>query len=251
MKQILIIGGGGGLGKALVQESLDRNFQVVVAGRTKPSDPRVQKFYPTDAKDTDWGSIYPVIEREAPIDAVIFVPGTAVFGKTSRIPIESARRTFELNFWACTAAARAAAEFWSTNGRRGKFLAILSIAARRAVPFEAYYCASRAATARFLECLQLEYAHQHLEFLCAFPGLLRTPFRRNAEWYGLEPSFADEGADVQKTAQAIIHLLTGKRKTRVIGWRERSIDFADRLFPGLYDRTVLRTRTQRLLKNNP
>jgi len=253
MKQILIIGGGGGLGTALVKESLDRNFQVVVAGRTKPSDPRVQKFYQADAKGADWVSLYPVIERETstPIDAVIFVPGTAVFGKTGMIPLERARQTLELNFWACTTAARAAAEFWSAKGRRGKFLAVLSIAARRAVPFEAYYCSSRAATARFLECLQLEYAHQHLEFLCAFPGLLRTPFRRNAEWYGLEPGFADEGADVQKTAQAIIHLLTGKRRTRVIGWRERSIDFADRLFPGLYDRTVLRTRVQRLLKNNP
>jgi len=250
MKQILIVGGGGGLGGALVKESLDRNFHVVVAGRTRPSDPRVQKFYPTDAKEADWGSLYPLIERETPIDAVIFVPGTAVFGKTSMIPLERARQTFELNFWACAAAARAAAEFWSANGRRGKFLAILSITARRAIPFEAYYCASRAATARFLECLQLEYAQQQLEFLCAFPGLLRTPFRRNAEWYGLEPSFAYEGADVQKTARAIIHLLTGKRKTRVIGWRERAIDFADRLFPGLYDRTVLRTRIHGLLKNN-
>lgn len=251
MKQVLIVGGGGGLGSALVKESLNRNFRVVVAGRTRPFDPRVHRFYQTNAKDTEWGALYLLIEREIPFDAVIFVPGTAVFGKTSMIPLERARQTFELNFWACAAAARAAAEFWSAKCRRGKFLAVLSIAARRAVLFEAYYCASRAATARFLECLQLEYAQQQLEFLCAFPGLLRTPFRRNAEWYGLGPSFADEGADVQKTAQAIIHLLTGRRKTRVIGWRERTIDLADRLFPGLYDRTVLRARTRRLLKNNP
>jgi len=36
----------------------------------------------------------------------------------------------------------------------------------------------------------------------------------------------------------------------VIGWRERTIDLADRLFPGLYDRAVLRKRVQNLLKNN-
>jgi hypothetical protein len=71
------------------------------------------------------------------------------------------------------------------------------------------------------------------------------------EWFGLKPSFADEGADVQETADVMINLLTGKRKTRVIGWRERSIDLADRLFPGLYDRLVLRNRVQKLLKSNP
>ena len=253
MKQFLIIGGGGGLGSALVKNSLDRHFQVAVAGRTRPRDPRVKNFYSANANDADWSSVYRTIEQEtaAPIDAVIFVAGTAVFGKTSLIPLDKARQTFELNFWACANAARAAAEFWSAKGQSGKFLAILSIAARHAVPFESYYCASRAATTRFLECLQLEYSHKHLEFLCAFPGLLRTPFRRNVEWFGLEPNFADEGADVQRTAQVIINLLTGRRKTRVIGWRERSIDLADRLFPGLYDRIVLRHRVQRLLKSNP
>ncbi len=252
MKQILIIGGSGGLGKALAKQCFDRNFHVVVVGRTKPSDPRVQKFYPVDARNADWDTLYRVIAEETgyAIDAIIFVAGSAVFGKTSLVPFEKARQTFELNFWACAAAARAAAELWSRNDYRGKFLAILSIAARRAVPFESYYCASRAATARFLECLQLEYAHNHLQFLSAFPGLLNTPFRRTAEWYGLNPHFADEGADVGQTAQAIMRLSVGKRRRRVIGWRERSIDFADRLFPGLYDSTVLRARIQKLLKSS-
>jgi short-subunit dehydrogenase len=253
VKQVLIIGGGGGLGSALVKTSLDRHFQVAVAGRTRPCDQRVKNFYSIDATDADWASIYRTIEQKTatPIEAMIFVAGTAVFGKTSLIPFDKARQMFELNFWACTSAARAAAEFWSAKGHSGTFLAVLSIAARRAVPFESYYCASRAATVRFLECLQLEYNHKQLEFLCAFPGLLRTSFRRNVEWFGLKPSFADEGADVQETADVMINLLTGKRKTRVIGWRERSIDLADRLFPGLYDRLVLRNRVQKLLKSNP
>ena len=250
MKQILIVGGGGGLGTALVKTLLDQAYRLVVAGRTKPADERVQKFYAIDAGRVDWRSLYTTIEQDtaAPIDAVIFVAGTGVFGKTAVIPLESARQTFELNFWACTTAARAAAEYWEDKNRAGKFLAILSIVARRAVPFEAYYSASKAATARFLECLQLEYGHKNIDFVSAFPGLLKTSFRRRAEWYGLEPAFADEGADPDKTAHAVIRLLEGRRKTGVIGWRERSIDLADRVWPGLYDRAVLRYRVQRLLK---
>jgi NAD(P)-dependent dehydrogenase (short-subunit alcohol dehydrogenase family) len=250
MKLILIVGGGGGLGNALVKTLLDQDFRVVVTGRTKPADERVEKFYLNDAVSVDWRSLYVTIEQDAaaPLDAVIFVAGTGVFGKTVMVPIEGARQTFELNYWACTTAARAAAEYWDNKGRAGRFVAILSLVARRAVPFEAYYSASKAATARFLECLQLEYGPKGIEFVCAFPGLLRTPFRRHEDWYGIKPVFDHQGADVQKTARAVVGLLKGKRRTRVIGWRERSIDLVDRLMPGLYDRVVLRPRVKQMLK---
>ncbi len=251
MKQIVVVGGSSGLGNALVKDLIDRKNKVVVLGRTKPlDDVQIERFYPVDATTLDWPSTYLAIERETgrSIDSVIFVAGAGLFGNTNLIPVERAERIFELNFWACSNAARAAAEFWSAKGRSGKFVAILSIAARRAVPFEAYYSASKAATTRFLECIQLEYAHKNIEFICAFPGLLNTGFRDQAEWYGLEPKFVNQGADVRDTARAVIKLLEGERKMRVIGWRERTIDFADRILPGLYDRVVLRTRTERLLR---
>src|SRR5439155_21656481 len=107
--------------------------------------------------------------------------------------------------------------------------------------------ASKAAAQRFLECLQLEYSRTGIAFISAFPGLLRTSFRAQSEWYGIQRTPNEGGADVRTTAEAVINLLRGRRKARVIGWRERSIDLADRLFPGLYDRTVLRTRVQKAL----
>lgn len=246
MKQIAIVGGGGGLGSALVQQLLDQNYRLVVMGRTKPSDARIQKFYPVDATSVDWPSLYATIQKEtgAPCEAILFVAGTAVFGKTALIPLGGARGIFELNFWACAAAARAAAEYWSQQNLRGRFLAVLSIAARQAVPYEAYYSASKAAMARFLECLQIEYAHKGLEFICAYPGLLRTSFRSHAEWYGIDPAHADQGAEVQSTSRAIVNLLNGKRKANVIGWRERCVDLAGRFFPGFYARVVLSRRTR-------
>jgi short-subunit dehydrogenase len=188
------------------------------------------------------------IEKEtgAPIDAIIFVAGSAVFGRTLAIPLERARETLELNFWACTSAARAGAEYWCARNRSGKFIAILSIAARQAIPFEAYYSASKAATARFLECLQFEYDHRGIEFICAYPGALRTPFRSRSEWYGLIPRNCSQGMDVRKPAQAVLNLLAGRRKAEVIGWRERAIDLAGRLVRGLYNRAVLQRRAKKL-----
>jgi short-subunit dehydrogenase len=250
VNQILVVGGGTGLGGAVVRNLLNHGRKVVVLGRTKPSEElQIQKFYGLDAASVDWSSQFTTIEKEtgAPIDAVVYVAGSGVFGKASLIPVERARRIFELNFWACAFAARAAADCWASKGQRGKFLAILSIAALRPVPLESYYAASKAATLRFLECLQLEYKHKGIEFVSVFPGLLNTGFRRSAEWYGLKPAFADEGADVHKTAQAVIQLLEGRRKAQVLGWKERTIALADRLLPGLYDRVVLRGRVERLM----
>ena len=250
MKQVLVVGGGGGLGTALVKQLLDDGYKVFVAGQTKPIDERVSDFYRIELTNVDWPSLYCTIENKnvGPIDAIVFVAGSAVFGKTTLIPLPQAREIFELNFWACATAARTAAEYWETQKTPGKFVAVLSIAARRAVPFEAYYSASKAAAARFLECLQLEYADKKIEFLCAFPGTLKTGFRRRAHWYGLPAPSIDEGADVPATAKAVIKLLEGKRKTRVIGWRERTVDLADRVVPGLYERLLLRRRVRRLLK---
>jgi short-subunit dehydrogenase len=250
MKQMVIVGGSGGLGQALVTALLDHNCEVTVAGRTKAADERA-RFYAIDALTADWRSLYQSIEADTrtPIDAVIFVAGSAVFGKTALIPAGRARQTFELNFWACGAAAKAAAEYWSGHDRAGTFLAILSIVARHAVPLEAYYSASKAAMARFLESLQFEYASQNIRLLSAFPGMLKTPFRRQSGWYGIAPAATDEGADVGKTAHAILGLLEGKRRARVIGWRERSIDLADHLLPGLYDRLVLRARAKKQISH--
>jgi NAD(P)-dependent dehydrogenase (short-subunit alcohol dehydrogenase family) len=250
MKLVLVVGGAGLLGRSIVSHLADRGYKVAVAGRTKPADERVKRFYQVDVTSVDWRSLYNTIEKQTDgsIDAVIFVAGSAVFGRTSLIPVEEARQTFEINFWSSTTAALAAAEYWEQRRIEGTFVAILSISARLAVPFEAYYSASKAGAQRFLECLQLEYASRNQRFICAFPGRLKTPFRRQAAWYGMDPNFVDIGADPRKTAWAVIRLLEGNRRSRVIGWRERGVDLANRFLPGLYDRVILRRRIERLFK---
>jgi short-subunit dehydrogenase len=249
MKQIGVVGGSGSLGNAVVQQLIDRNYDVVVIGRANASDRRVRQFYAADAITTDWPSLYQRIARGTGkgLDGLVFVSGTASYGRTELFPMERARQIFELNYWTCTSAARAAAKYWTDEHRPGTFLAVLSIVARRAVPFEAYYASSKAATQRFLECLNLEYQQKNIQFLSAFPGMLRTPFRRSSEWYGIPAPTCDEGADVHETAKKLVDLLEGKRRVRVIGWREQVIDLADRFFPGLYDRAVLRNRVAKLL----
>jgi short-subunit dehydrogenase len=246
MSAALVVGGAGGLGRAIVQRLLDRGRRVIVAGRSASAAPGVERSYVVDATKVAWDAFLGTAQADAgtPIDAIVFVAGTAAFGRTARIPAERARSVLELNFWACAGAATAAAERWAAAGRAGTFVAVLSIVARRAVPFEAYYAASKAAAARFLECLDLEYGTRGARFVAAYPGTLETGFRRTADWHALDAA-PGRGSDPAAAARAIVGLLEGTRQTRVIGWRERSIDLADRVAPGLYDRVVLRRRVRR------
>lgn len=247
MRNVLVVGGAGGLGGALVAQLAGRGLGVAVAGRSPARDPRVRCSETIDARTVDWSALYERTEAAlgAQLDAVAFVAGGAVYGRTALVPAQQARDVFELNFWALGAAAIAAAERWSGRGQTGAtFLAVLSLVARRAVPFESHYAASKAAAARFLECLDLEYSQRGVRFVSACPGTVRTSFRRRAQWHGLTPPAEDDGASVERTAGELLALLEGRRRSRVIGWRERSIDLADRLLPGLYDRAVLRRRVR-------
>jgi len=246
----LVVGASSGVGKLVADGLAKRDVVVSTVGRTRP-EPAYRWHYPClDLTGLDWTRVYEEAETNArvAIDAVVYVAGEATFGRTSQIPLPRARQLFEANFWAPSSAAVGAEQMW-TAPRRGTFVSVSSISARRAVPFEAHYCASKSACARFLDALQLEHPDGRVRFLSVYPGRLQTPFRSKADWHGLPPDpAASEGSDPATVARAILDLIAGRRGPRVLGIRERAIDLADRVTPLLYDRLVLKRRVARVLR---
>jgi len=243
-RNVLVIAPHGALGGAVARELRRRGARVVGAGRTSPDEGVVDAFQRVDLAATDWPALYADAAAGSPLDGIVYAAGVGTFGRTGAIPSNEARSAFDVNFWSLADAARAAADRWVRDATPGCFLAVLSIAGRRAVPFEAYYGASKAAAARFLESLELEVPRS-IRFVAACPGLIRTPFRSRTPWRGMPEPRAEGGATPEETAVALCSLLEGSRWSRVIGWRERAIDLADRVAPGLYDRLVLRPRVAR------
>jgi len=245
VRHALVIAPHGGVGSAVARELRRRGTRVSGAGRTAPDDGLVDAFLPIDLDGTDWATLFDRVAAGGPLDAVVYAAGAATFGRTGAIPLDEARATFDVNFWPLAAAARAAAARWERDGTAGCFLAVLSIAGLRAVPYEAFYGASKAAAVRYLETLQLEVSPS-IRLVPACPGLIRTAFRDHARWHGVTPPASDYGATPEETAASLCDLLEGTRRARVLGWRERAIGLADRIVPGLYDRLVLRRRVLRI-----
>jgi short-subunit dehydrogenase len=245
------VGASSGVG-LLVATAL-RAEEVVLSTVGRRPAANVEAFHhPCDRLgDLDWEALYRAAEQRAgaPIDSVVYVPGDAAFGRTAAIPTARARALFEANMWAPAAAALAAEALWQAP-RQGTFVSVSSISARRAVPFEAYYCASKAACARFLDALRLEHPDDRVVFASVYPGRLSTGFRAKADWYGAAPDGAPtEGSDPRSVARAILDVLHRRRGGRVIGARERAIDLADRVSPALYDRLVLRRRVRKATRS--
>jgi short-subunit dehydrogenase len=250
VRQVLVVGASSGVGKLVADGLAKQNVVVSTVGRTRPTPTYGWHHQCPDLTELDWTHVYDEAQANArvPIDAVVYVAGTAAFGRTSQIPPARARELFEANFWTPAAAAVAAEQLWAAPSR-GTFVSVSSISARRAVPFEAHYCASKAACARFLDALHLEHPDGRVRFLSVYPGRLQTQFRGKADWYGLPPDpAASEGNDPATVARAVLRLLAGRRGPRVLGIRERAIDLADRVSPLLYDKLVLKRRVAAVLR---
>ncbi len=244
---MVVVGARTGVGQHLARQLRERGVAVSSVGRSH--DDALGAWKKTvDLRAADWRATYEEASAAAgiPVDGVVFVAGLAAFGRTTAVPADVAREIFELNTFAVMAAATEAARAWSSAGQPGLFVAVLSIAGRRAVPFEAHYCASKAATGRFLEALDLEHEARGIAFHSVYPGLLRTPFRGKARWFGMPaPAYAeDAGGDPADVARVLVAMLHGVPRSRVLGWRERAIDAVDRLNPDLYNRLVLRRRVR-------
>jgi short-subunit dehydrogenase len=245
----VVVGASSGIGRLVADALATRGAALSTVGRSKA--PRSDAFHTTctDLAALDWTHAYAQMEQRAgaPIDAVVYVAGDAAFGRASAVPVSRARRLFEANVWGPVAAATAADVLWAAP-RTGTFVSVSSIAGRRAVPFEAHYCASKAACARFLEALDLEHPDRRVRFVSIYPGRLKTAFRTHADWHGAPPDPAPaEGSDPAVVARSILRVLSGDRGPHVIGLRENAIDLADRLSPRLYDALVLKRRVRGLL----
>lgn len=246
-RHIVIIGSGSAIGQAVAEKLAAHQFTVSGIGRADAS-PR-GAFSNTLAVDypiADWASLFKQLETSSglPIGAVLHAPGYAAMGPTLAIPESEARQMLEVNFWLLSTVARAAATHWASQNQAGHFWAVLSIAALRGIPEESYYCASKAAAARFLECLDLEnrQAGRHFNYFC--PGKFASPFRSKSVRFGQEASEDLGGSTVDFVAQKISSAILSQKPVKVIGWRENAIALADRLFPHLYDRLVLDRRVK-------
>ena len=120
-------------------------------------------------------AVQEVLDREGRIDVVINNAGFGISGAVEYTDTEDAKRQFDVNFFGMVRVNRAVLPVMHRQGG-GRIINLSSVAAPIAIPFQAYYSASKAAIRAYSLALQSEVRPYGIDVCCIMPGDVATGF---------------------------------------------------------------------------
>ena len=196
-KTAAITGGSSGIGLAAARAFAAAGYQVYELSRhAAENSPAVHITADVTAPETLEAAFGRILREREKIDVLVCCAGMGVSGPVEFVPDEDMRRQFEVNLFGTVRTVRAALPAMRKAGG-GTVLLISSVAAVYAIPFQAYYSASKAAVNAFADALRTEVAPFGVRVCAVMPGDIATGFtdaRRKTE----------TGSDVYRTARAAV-----------------------------------------------
>lgn len=116
-----------------------------------------------------------ILRREGRIDILINNAGFGISGAIEFTPAQEARRQFDVNFFGMVNMNRAVLPIMRQQGS-GRIVNMSSVAAPIAIPFQAYYSASKAAVRTYSLALASEVRPFGVEVCVIMPGDIATGF---------------------------------------------------------------------------
>ncbi len=217
---ILITGGTGGLGAAVVSTFLDRGWRVVVPWLHRRETKRLTAHSRLDLVEADLfdvDSVRAVAQRSAgdetrPLRAVAnLVGGFASGANVAQTPVEEFEDQFRLNLRATYLVCQATVQHLSDSGG-GAITCVSSRAALRPFAGAAGYISSKLALLGLVDALATEYLANGVRVNALLPSVIDTPGNR-ADKPGADHTRwvrPDQIADV-------IHFLSGEAATAISG----------------------------------
>ena len=177
-----------------------------------------------------------------PPEILIPCAGICSFDLVDRLDVEQIERVLRVNYLGVIYTLDAVLP-GMLERRSGRIVALVSMTAVRAVPFEAAYGASKAALTNFLESLRPALRPRGILVTLAYPGFVETPLLADLIQRGMvrPPGVID----AETAARAI--LAAASRGDRIVSfpWRLSMLVGMGRLLPHfLYDRIMTRLARQ-------
>ncbi len=167
---VLVAGGIGALGGAVVSDLRDAGHEVTVADRA--GDP------PVDLLDT--AAAAEIVESVVDLEAVVnLVGGFAMGPKVEDTPLEDFERMLRLNLVPAFNLARAAMPVMAARGS-GAFVCVSARAAVQPFPGAAGYITGKAAVLAFVKALDAEYVGAGVRSNAVLPSVIDTPANRDS-----------------------------------------------------------------------
>lgn len=174
-----------GIGRALVEEAIERGAKKVYASARKASqlDDLISKYpgkvVAIELDVTDQRQIQAAAKKASDTQILINNAGMCGFsGCTHNFCEETTRAEFEVNFFGPLRLINAFSENITRN-KPGAFVNIISIAALSPFPPAVGYSASKAALYSLTQAARVELYPQQIPVFCAFPGPIDTKMAKD------------------------------------------------------------------------
>lgn len=177
MKQVVVItGGSSGIGKSTANLFAQNGFTVYELSRSGQDREGVHHVSAdvSDASSVD-AAFAQIFAAEGQIDIVINNAGFGISGAAEFTPMSDAHAIFNVNFFGMAAVTHAALPYMREAGR-GRIVSMSSVAGDIAIPFQAYYSASKAAVSALSLAIANEVRPYGVTLTVLLPGDVQTGF---------------------------------------------------------------------------
>jgi NAD(P)-dependent dehydrogenase (short-subunit alcohol dehydrogenase family) len=192
-KVALVTGGSSGIGECSVRELLDAGFVVyAVARRVDRMQSLAEQGAHVFAMDvTDDASmvagVQRIIDEQGRIDVLVNNAGYGSYGAVEDVPIEEARRQFDVNVFGLARLTQLVTPHMRAQGM-GRIVNISSIGGKFYEPFGAWYHATKFAVEGFSDSLRMELKPFGVDVVLIEPGPIITEWNEIARDSLLERS---------------------------------------------------------------
>jgi len=158
------------------------------------------------------------IEHFGGFDTWVNNAGVSIYGPIEEVPVEDARRLFDVNYWGVVHGSLTALAHLKDRG--GAVINLGSVLSDRAVPLQGHYSASKHAVKAFTDALRMEIEKEQapVSLTLIKPGAIDTPFPEHARNYmEAEPKHPPPVYDPSVVAEAILFCAEHARRDLIVG----------------------------------
>jgi NAD(P)-dependent dehydrogenase (short-subunit alcohol dehydrogenase family) len=249
---VAVVGASSGIGRATALQFAQRQAKVVVAARSEsglaslvaeitalggdaiaiPADVAVLEQVQSIADKA--------IERYGRLDTWVQVAGTGIVAPFELVTPDEFKRVIDVNLMGTVYGAMVALPHLRRTGR-GAFIAISSVEARRSMPLQTAYSASKHGVEGFLDALRSELRNEGFPIAITniMPSVINTPFYNNAlTKLGVQPTGVPPYYQPSLVAEAILYAAEHPTRDTIVGDVGRLVDFLQKVAPDLTDTLV-------------